>query len=89
MIFRGKISDRGRIVVPSQLRKSLGLEPGNDVVIREYSGALHIVSLKQAVHQIQNLVNSRISDDISLVDELLSMRREEIEQERRSESDTT
>ena len=45
MTFRGKILDRGRIVIPIKLRHSLGLEAGDEIVLREHNGALLIVSL--------------------------------------------
>lgn len=77
MQIHGKVSDRGRIVVPAQMRRSLGLEPGSDIVLREHNGELHIISLKQAILQIQALAAERIPESDSLVDELLRMRQAE------------
>lgn len=81
MVFHGKVSDRGRIVVPAQLRRSLGLEPGEDIVLREHNGELHVVSLKQAVRQIQDRAQQCIPADVNLVDDLLEMRRAEVQQD--------
>ena len=81
MILHGKISERGRIVVPAPIRKSLGLEPGSDVVLREHNGELHIISLNQAIQQIQKLAQTLVPDDISLVDEVIAMRQAEVRKE--------
>lgn len=78
MQVRGKVSDRGRIIVPAPMRRSLGLEPGSDIVLREHNGELRVISLKQAVRQIQALASERVPKDESLVDELLNMRRAEV-----------
>ena len=82
MYFHGKISDRGRIIVPAQLRRSLGFNSGSDIVLREHNGELHVISLKQAVKRVQNIAHEKIPDDVNLTDELLKDRRAEVQQEK-------
>ncbi|NIQ06093.1 MAG: AbrB/MazE/SpoVT family DNA-binding domain-containing protein [Candidatus Korarchaeota archaeon] len=37
-----KVDDRGRITLPKQLREELQLHPGEELVIREEKGVIHI-----------------------------------------------
>ncbi|MEM9803945.1 MAG: AbrB/MazE/SpoVT family DNA-binding domain-containing protein [Cyanobacteria bacterium P01_D01_bin.56] len=81
MYFHGKISDRGRIVVPAQLRRSLGLNSGDDIVLREHNGGLHVISLQQAIKRVQHLAREKIPSDVNLTSELLKDRRAEVQKE--------
>lgn len=81
MHFHAKVSDRGRIIVPVQLRRSLGLNAGSDIVLREHDGELHIISLKQAIKKVQDMAHERIPDDVSLTDVLIQDRRAEARRE--------
>ena len=81
MRFREKISDRERIVIPSKLRHSLGLEAGDEIVLCEHNGALLILSLKQAIQQIQDCAEKRVPNELNLVEELLAMRCADVQQE--------
>lgn len=81
MYFHGKVSDRGRIIVPAQLRRSLGFNSGSDIVLREHNGELRVISLKQAVKRVQNIAREKIPDEVNLTDELLKDRRAEVQRE--------
>jgi AbrB family looped-hinge helix DNA binding protein len=72
-----KISDGGRVVIPAQLRRALGLEVGDEVIIRVADGELRILTRKEAVKRAQSIVAGKVNKGRSLVDELAKERRAE------------
>lgn len=77
-----KLSNGNRVVIPAAIRKSLGLEIGDAVtlVLRE-NGEVRLLSQRDAVRQAQNLVRQFVSEERSLVEELLAERRAENKKE--------
>lgn len=73
--FKIKLGENGRIVIPIYYRKQLQLETGDELIIHLKNKELHLVSLKQAIKKVQNLVK-KYTKDKSLVDELKSLRSE-------------
>jgi AbrB family looped-hinge helix DNA binding protein len=53
---RAKIGPGGRLVIPVAQRRELGLEIGDQVMIRVEDDELRVVSLDQRVKRIQALV---------------------------------
>ena len=75
--IKTKISEGGRVVIPSEYRKQLGLEVGDEVMIQLVDGQMRIFTLEQAVKRAQELVRRYIPEGRSLSDELLEERRQE------------
>ena len=74
---RSKLAQGGRIVIPAEYRRALGLQVGDEVVLRLEDGELRISTLGQAIKQAQELVRRYIPEGRSLVDELIAERRNE------------
>jgi len=74
---RGKIAEGGRLVIPADLRRRLGLKAGDSVVMEVEDGELRVRSLKAAVARAQALVRRYVPAGESLVDELIRDRRAE------------
>jgi AbrB family looped-hinge helix DNA binding protein len=72
-----KISGGGRVVIPAELRRALGLEVGDEVIIRAADGELRIMTRKEAVNRAQSIVGRKVNKERSLVDELIKERRAE------------
>lgn len=70
------VAENGRLVIPATFRRALGLEDGGDVVLRLENDELRIVTKRQQVANLKRLMRRRISNGRSLVDELISERRE-------------
>lgn len=81
MKYRGRIDKYGRVIIPAKLRKTLDLHPGDTVIMDAGDDSLHMYSLKQAITAIQAEVRQFVPDDVSLVDDLVAMRRQEVENE--------
>lgn len=72
-----KIAEGGRVVIPAEYRRKLGMEPGQEVIIRLEEGELRILTRTEAVRRAQALVRQHVNRDRSLVDELITERRAE------------
>ena len=64
-------------MIPAQIRKDLGIKPGDEVILTLDDGELRIVSLRQAVKRAQWLVRRYVPEERSLADELIQDRRVE------------
>jgi len=71
---KAKISEGGRIVIPSEYRKQLGLEVGDEVMIGLVNGEVRIFTLEQAIKRAQEIVRRYIPEGQSLSDELIAER---------------
>lgn len=73
-----KLTDGNRVVIPSSIRKSLGLKIGDAVtLVLQGNGEVRMLTQREAVRQAQQLVRRYVRAERSLVEELLSERREE------------
>ncbi len=70
-----KLGEGGRIVIPAEYRQALGLQVGDEVILRLEGKELRIFTLNQAIRRAQELVNRYIPQDRSLADELIAERR--------------
>ena len=72
-----KIAAGGRIVIPVEFRREIGVDVGDEVVLRLVEGEVHIMTRSQAIRRAQALVRKAIPSHRSLVQELLEERRKE------------
>lgn len=75
--IKTKISEGGRVVIPSEYRKQLGLEVGDEVMIGLVNGELRIFTLDVAIKRAQEIVRRYVPQGRSLSDELIAERRQE------------
>jgi AbrB family looped-hinge helix DNA binding protein len=73
---RVKVTEGGRVVIPAEFRRQLGLQPGAEVVMDIADGELRIRSVQQAIERAQSLVRRYVGQDTNLADELINERRE-------------
>jgi AbrB family looped-hinge helix DNA binding protein len=76
-----KIGLGGRIVIPADLRREIGADIGDEVILRLVKGEIHILTRAQAIQRAQALVRKSIPKSRSLVKELIRERRKEAERE--------
>jgi AbrB family looped-hinge helix DNA binding protein len=79
--IRTHIDANGRILIPHSIRKAWGIKSGDVFVIRTLDNEMRIINLKQAIVNAQNLIQEYIPDNVSLTEELFTMRREEVNKE--------
>lgn len=76
-----RINDNGRIVIPAGVRKSMGLKPGDVVVMTLENGILRIEPHEAKIRRIQEDFRRFAKPGILASDELIADRREEARQE--------
>src|SRR5229473_833217 len=74
---RTRLNENGRLVIPAAFRKALGINPGDEVVLRLEDDELRITTLKHRIARAQRLVRKYVKPGVSLADELIAERREE------------
>ena len=76
-----RIAPGGRVVIPAEFRKSLGVEIGDDMVMELTNGELRLRSFDAALKRVQEIVRKYVPEGVSLADELIRERREEAARE--------
>ena len=75
------IGTSGRLVIPVQYRKALGLTEGEGVMISLKNGHIEISLLDKSIKNAQKIVRKYLQSDSDLVEMLLNDRKKEIENE--------
>jgi bifunctional DNA-binding transcriptional regulator/antitoxin component of YhaV-PrlF toxin-antitoxin module len=76
------MGDGGRLVIPAEFRRDLGLVPGAVVVISQTGdGDLRISTPAAGLRRARELVRRSIPPDVDLTDELIAERRREAARE--------
>jgi AbrB family transcriptional regulator (stage V sporulation protein T) len=75
--IRGKVSGAGRVVLPAELRKELGIKDGKDVIFSRTEYGIQVTTLDQAIRQSQEMIRRYIPKGVSLVDDLHETRRKD------------
>jgi AbrB family looped-hinge helix DNA binding protein len=72
------VDKAGRFVVPAKFRKQMGWEFGDKLTLEVVENELRVVSVKQAIRSAQEMVARRVPAGVSLVDELIEDRKNEV-----------
>ena len=76
-MIRTKVRQGGRIVIPVNMRRQLGIEVGENVNVSVENNSILIMTQKEGIRKAQELVRKFVPEGISLVDELIADRRRE------------
>ncbi len=78
---RAKVAAGGRIVIPVEYRKALGLRIGDEVILRLQDDEVRIFTRRRAIRRLQEQVRQWFPGDRCLSDELIAERRAEAARE--------
>ena len=78
---RVRLGANGRIVIPADVRRRLGVEAGDELVLRVVDGELRVSTLTAAIDRAQRCLAPYLAGTPSLVDELIADRRRASERE--------
>jgi AbrB family looped-hinge helix DNA binding protein len=78
---RARVSQNGRIVIPSSFRNALGIDDGDEVILRLQDDELRITTKQRRIRRAQERARSYLKPGTSLVDELIAERREAAKRE--------
>ena len=74
-VFRGKLAEAGRVVIPAAIRERLGLKVGTEVIISVDEEGIRLRPLELAVEQAQNYFSLLRPSDLLASEELIRERR--------------
>jgi bifunctional DNA-binding transcriptional regulator/antitoxin component of YhaV-PrlF toxin-antitoxin module len=77
--IRARVFEGGRIELPEAYRRALGIEVGDEIVIRLEGDASRLLTRRQAIRDAQATIRRFVPAGRSLVDELIEERRRETE----------
>jgi AbrB family looped-hinge helix DNA binding protein len=78
---RLRVNENGRVVIPASFRKALGINPGDEIVLRIEDNELRITTLKHRVERAQRRIRRYVKPGRSLAEELIAERREAVKRE--------
>lgn len=73
---RAQLNANGRIVIPAEFRKALGIAAGDEVLLRLHDGELRVITQQGRVQRAQQRARKYLKPGTSLVDQLFAERRE-------------
>ncbi len=79
--IKTRLGKGGRVVIPADYRKKLGIEPGDEVLVSFKDGVVRITTVREAVRRAQEIVRRCVPEGRMLSDELIQERRSEAARE--------
>ena len=80
-VFRVKVNEEGRLVIPAAARKQLGITPGQELLVQIQGQELRVYTTESAIKRLQDWCAAKIPAGVSLVEELIQERRAEAARE--------
>lgn len=83
-VQRSKLVSGGRLQVPADIRRALGLSDGDAVTLEVVDGRLHVRPYRDVIAEVQARFRANLPPNVSLlgvVDEFIAERRTEAEKE--------
>jgi len=74
--IRLRLNENGRVVIPADFRKALGVRAGDELVLRMEDDELHITTQKRRLERARRLLRKYVKPGKSLVDELIAERQD-------------
>lgn len=78
---RLKVNENGRLVIPAEFRRALGIRPGDEIILTWKDDEIRITTMKKRIERAQRHVRQYVKPGVSLVDELIAERREAAQRE--------
>ena len=72
-----QLGKNGRVVIPAQYRKALGISEGDELLVTLDQGMIRISTQRAEIQRVQESVRRYVPRGRSLVDELIQERRAE------------
>lgn len=76
---RVRVAEGGRVVIPVEYRRALGIDVGDEVILRLEDGELRLITVQAAIRRAQELVRRYVPAGRALSEELIGERRREVE----------
>lgn len=74
--IRLRLSENGRVVIPAHVRKALGVEAGDEILLEPEESGFRMTTRRQRIEEAQRHLRRYVKPGVSVVDELIAERRE-------------
>jgi len=74
--IRLRLAENGRVVIPAQVRKDLGVESGGEIILERQEHGYRLTTRRQRIEEAQRYLRRHVKPGVSLVDDLIAERRE-------------
>jgi AbrB family looped-hinge helix DNA binding protein len=81
MDVRLKVNENGRVVIPLEFRRALGVRAGDEVILSWKDDEIRITTMQRRIERAQRRARQHVKPGVSLVDELIAERREAAKRE--------
>ena len=78
---KGQLTENGRILIPAEMRRELGMRAGDQVVLSVCGKELRVMTLRERVAQAQQRIRRHFAPGTTMSDRLIQERREEEQHE--------
>lgn len=78
---RLKVNENGRLVIPAEFRRALGIRAGDEIILIWKDDEIRITTMKKRIERAQRHVRQYVKPGVSLVDELIAERHEAAKRE--------
>jgi AbrB family looped-hinge helix DNA binding protein len=82
-VYHATLGAAGRVVIPADVRRALNLKEGDEVVFEMDGERVRLASQDTVLQEVQAFFREGIPEGVSLVEELLAERRDEVRREAR------
>jgi len=76
-----KVNENGRVVIPAEFRKALGIHAGDEVLVWMEDDEVRMTTMRKRIERAQQRARKHVKPGVSLVDELIAERREAAKRE--------
>jgi AbrB family looped-hinge helix DNA binding protein len=73
--IRLRLNANGRVVIPASVRKELGVEAGDELILEKKDDVFFLTTQQQRIQRAQRRAKSHLPEGTSLADELIAERR--------------
>ena len=74
---RLRVNENGRVVIPAEFRKALGIRAGDEIILSWKDEEIRITTMRKRIERAQRHVRKYVKPGVSMVDELIADRRRE------------
>jgi AbrB family looped-hinge helix DNA binding protein len=73
--IRLRLNANGRVVIPASVRRELGVEAGDELILEKRDDVFFLTTQQQRIQRAQRRAKAQLAAGISLADELIVERR--------------
>ena len=80
--FKARVDSAGRVLLPAEVRKQLGIEPGHHLMMRVTKpGFMEAWTSEYWFRKAQEILRRHVPENVDLVDDFIAWRRQEAARE--------